>query len=155
MASSRREFIAGVGGLGLVGLLTQDELVAEERRRDDASKQKGMPTMSMVIETVLTEGLAQLSYLIGDKATGKAAVIDPRRDVDVYIELARKHEPRRGGSGRRPLTPGVERRQAPCRRCQRQRAAEARVEKHHQHFERRERKPKSRWCAMAAESGCW
>lgn len=93
MVSSRREFIAGVGGLGLGGLLLiSDGLVAEDRKRKDSSKQKGKPTMSMVIETVFTEGLAQLSYLIGDKAAGKAVVIDPRRDVDVYIELARKHK---------------------------------------------------------------
>lgn len=46
----------------------------------------------MIFETVLTEGVAQLSYLIGDKATGRAAVIDPRRDIDIYVELARKHK---------------------------------------------------------------
>lgn len=46
----------------------------------------------MVIETVFTQGVAHLSYLIGDRKTGKAAVIDPRRDVDVYIALARKHK---------------------------------------------------------------
>lgn len=49
------------------------------------------PTSSMVFETVFTEGVAHLSYLIGDKATGKAAVIDPRRDVEVYIDLAREN----------------------------------------------------------------
>lgn len=51
-----------------------------------------MATSSMILETVFTEGVAHLSYLIGDKATGKAAVIDPRRDVDVYVELARKNK---------------------------------------------------------------
>jgi hypothetical protein len=38
------------------------------------------PPASMIFETVMTEGVSELSYLIGDKATGKAAVIDPRRD---------------------------------------------------------------------------
>ncbi|MDP1663481.1 MAG: rhodanese-like domain-containing protein [Phycisphaerales bacterium] len=52
---------------------------------------KNKPSASMVTETVFTEGVAHLSYLVGDKATGRAAVIDPRRDVDVYAELARKH----------------------------------------------------------------
>ncbi len=47
---------------------------------------------TMVIETVFTQGVAHLSYLVGDRATGKAAIIDPRRDVDVYIELARQHK---------------------------------------------------------------
>ena len=51
-----------------------------------------MATSTMVMETIFTEGVAHLSYLIGDKATGKAAVIDPRRDVDVYIELARDNK---------------------------------------------------------------
>jgi hydroxyacylglutathione hydrolase len=41
--------------------------------------------MSMVFETVFTPGISHLSYPIGDKATGGAAVIDPRRDVEVYI----------------------------------------------------------------------
>ncbi|MEO2091254.1 MAG: MBL fold metallo-hydrolase, partial [Gemmataceae bacterium] len=50
-----------------------------------------MAKSTMVFETVFTEGVAHLSYLIGDKATGKAAVIDPRRDVEVYVELARKN----------------------------------------------------------------
>jgi len=51
-----------------------------------------MASSTMIMETVFTEGVAHLSYLIGDKATGKAAVIDPRRDVDVYLELARKNK---------------------------------------------------------------
>ncbi len=50
-----------------------------------------MAKSTMVFETVFTEGVAHLSYLIGDKATGKAAVIDARRDVEVYVELAQKN----------------------------------------------------------------
>lgn len=48
--------------------------------------------MSMILETVQTEGIAELSYLLGDDETGTAAVIDPRADVEVYIELARKRK---------------------------------------------------------------
>jgi hydroxyacylglutathione hydrolase len=44
-----------------------------------------------VLETVLTEGIAQLSYFLADTTAGRAAVIDPRTDVDVYERLARKH----------------------------------------------------------------
>ena len=51
-----------------------------------------MAKSMMIFEAVFTEGVAHLSYLIGDKATGKAAVIDPRRDVEVYVELARKNK---------------------------------------------------------------
>ena len=92
MASSRREFLAGVSGVGGVGLLPSPSgLAAENRKSDSTSEQHAKQTTSMVVEAVLTDGLAQFSYLIGDKATSKAAVIDPRRDVDVYIELARKH----------------------------------------------------------------
>jgi hydroxyacylglutathione hydrolase len=35
------------------------------------------------------EGLGHLSTLVADEAAGVAAVVDPRRDVDVYIEAAR------------------------------------------------------------------
>jgi hydroxyacylglutathione hydrolase len=48
--------------------------------------------MSMIFETVQTEGIAALSYLIGDDETGSAAVIDPRADVDIYLELAKKRK---------------------------------------------------------------
>lgn len=44
-----------------------------------------------ILESVLTDGIAQLSYLIGDTETGRAAVIDPRTDVEIYEQLARKH----------------------------------------------------------------
>lgn len=44
-----------------------------------------------ILEPVLTEGIAQLSYLVADTETGVAAVIDPRTDVEIYEQLARKH----------------------------------------------------------------
>src|SRR5438270_6181879 len=45
--------------------------------------------MSLVFETIQTEGLAELSYLVGDDEEGIAAVFDPRADVEIYLELAR------------------------------------------------------------------
>jgi len=45
----------------------------------------------MILERVFDELLAQASYLVGCEETGKAAVIDPNRDIDQYIELA-KHK---------------------------------------------------------------
>src|SRR5918911_1669567 len=48
----------------------------------------------MILETVFTEGLAHLSYLIGDDTAGVAAVIDPRRDVEVYLRLAHDNDVR-------------------------------------------------------------
>lgn len=47
--------------------------------------------MTLRFEQVLTEGIAQLSYLVGDDAAGTAAVVDPRPDVEIYLELARRH----------------------------------------------------------------
>ncbi len=46
--------------------------------------------MSLVFKTVQTEGIAELSYLIGDDDEGVAAIFDPRADVDIYIDMARE-----------------------------------------------------------------
>jgi hydroxyacylglutathione hydrolase len=46
--------------------------------------------MSLIFERIVTDGIAAVSYLIGDDEEGMAAVIDPRTDVEIYIELARK-----------------------------------------------------------------
>ncbi len=40
----------------------------------------------MLFERVFSEGLAHNSYIIGD--SGTAAVIDPRRDADMYLDIA-------------------------------------------------------------------
>ena len=42
----------------------------------------------MVFRQIYEEGLAQMSYLLGCAATGEALVVDPKRDVDTYLELA-------------------------------------------------------------------
>jgi hydroxyacylglutathione hydrolase len=47
--------------------------------------------MSLVFERIQTEGIAELSYVIGDDSAGVAAVVDPTPDVDKYITLAREH----------------------------------------------------------------
>lgn len=47
--------------------------------------------MSLIHQTFHTEGIAMLSYLIGDDATGEAAVIDPRPDPEIYLAAARHH----------------------------------------------------------------
>jgi glyoxylase-like metal-dependent hydrolase (beta-lactamase superfamily II) len=44
----------------------------------------------MFIRQFQLEGLGHLSTLIGDEEAGVAAVIDPRRDVDIYVEAARE-----------------------------------------------------------------
>jgi hydroxyacylglutathione hydrolase len=45
----------------------------------------------MFIRQFQIEGLGHLSTLIGDDEWGLAAVIDPRRDVDVYLDVAHEH----------------------------------------------------------------
>ncbi len=48
--------------------------------------------MSLIFERIQTEGIAELSYLVGDDSAGVAAVIDPRADVAIYLKLAREHK---------------------------------------------------------------
>ncbi len=43
----------------------------------------------MFLETVRSEGLAHLSYIVGH--AGQAAVIDPRRDSSIYQQIAERH----------------------------------------------------------------
>jgi hydroxyacylglutathione hydrolase len=42
----------------------------------------------MIIDRVYTPGLAQVAYLVADERAGEVAVIDPRRDIDAYLEWA-------------------------------------------------------------------
>lgn len=44
----------------------------------------------MQFERAKTPGIAHVSYLVGNE--GVAAVVDPRRDIDEYLTLARKHK---------------------------------------------------------------
>ena len=44
----------------------------------------------MLFDRIVSEGIAHNSYLVG--SGGRAAVIDPRRDCDIYLEIARRNE---------------------------------------------------------------
>ncbi|HVP24777.1 MAG TPA: rhodanese-like domain-containing protein [Methanomicrobiales archaeon] len=44
----------------------------------------------MIFEKLVSRGLAHNSYLVG--AGDEAAVIDPRRDIDAYLEIARRND---------------------------------------------------------------
>lgn len=44
----------------------------------------------MVFQRIKTPGLAHLAYFFG--ADGEAAVVDPRRDIDEYLRLAREND---------------------------------------------------------------
>jgi hydroxyacylglutathione hydrolase len=45
----------------------------------------------MYFKHVYEDGLSQASYVVGCQATGSAIVIDPRRDIQVYLDIA-EHE---------------------------------------------------------------
>ena len=45
----------------------------------------------MFMRMVYDDKLAQAAYLIGCQKTGEAIVIDPERDVDRYIDLAKEN----------------------------------------------------------------
>jgi len=44
----------------------------------------------MFFKRIKTPGIAHVAYLIGDK--GESAVVDPRRDVDEYLQIARENK---------------------------------------------------------------
>ena len=44
----------------------------------------------MLFERIVSEGISHISYLIG--SGGQAVVIDPRRDCECYLEIARKND---------------------------------------------------------------
>ncbi len=45
----------------------------------------------MILERYYIECLSHASYLIGDESTGRAIVVDPRRDIDEYLSDAKKY----------------------------------------------------------------
>ena len=45
----------------------------------------------MFFQHIYDKSLAQASYLIGCQKTGESIVIDPKRDVDTYIDIAREN----------------------------------------------------------------
>ncbi|MER3437239.1 MAG: MBL fold metallo-hydrolase, partial [Chloroflexota bacterium] len=42
----------------------------------------------MILDRIFTPGLAQVAYLVADETTGDVAVIDPRRDIEAYLDWA-------------------------------------------------------------------
>ncbi|WP_019591103.1 MBL fold metallo-hydrolase [Thioalkalivibrio sp. ALE20] len=45
----------------------------------------------MIFERFVDSGLSQHSFVVGCQGSGEIAVIDPQRDVDVYLDYARDH----------------------------------------------------------------
>ena len=46
----------------------------------------------MLFRQIFDEHLAQYAYLVGCQQTGEALLIDPERDIDRYIEMARRED---------------------------------------------------------------
>src|SRR5438132_3188135 len=46
--------------------------------------------MSLVFKTIQTEGIAELSYLLGDDDEGVGAIFDPRPDVGCHADMSRE-----------------------------------------------------------------
>ncbi len=47
--------------------------------------------MTLRFEQILADGVAECSYLVGDDAAHCCAIIDPRPDAQIYIDLARRY----------------------------------------------------------------
>src|SRR5690554_5963438 len=46
---------------------------------------------TLFFERIYDETLSQVSYIVGDTKTREAIVIDPKRDIDTYLQIAEKH----------------------------------------------------------------
>ncbi len=46
--------------------------------------------MTLRFEQILADGVAESSYLLGDDSAHTCAVVDPRPDVEIYLETARR-----------------------------------------------------------------
>jgi hydroxyacylglutathione hydrolase len=46
----------------------------------------------MFFQHIYDKSLAQASYIVGCQKTGEAIVIDPKRDIDTYLDIARQNQ---------------------------------------------------------------
>lgn len=87
-SANRREFLHHWAAIGLGAAIVPS---LGNVVRADQTKRATQPPAGVVLEKIESGGLSHYSYFLADKASGVAAVIDPRRDVDVYLELAKQH----------------------------------------------------------------
>lgn len=85
---NRREILQHSGALGLGAALLPSLGSLVQAGENGKAPQ---PPKNVVFETVEAGGLSHYSYFLGDRDAGVAAVIDPRRDVQVYLDLAAEH----------------------------------------------------------------
>lgn len=87
--ANRRSFLGHAGALGLGAVFlpfTSTITRAASPKGQDLPKIPGL-----IFEKFEAGGISHYSYFIGDPISGTAVIIDPKRDVDDYIELAEKH----------------------------------------------------------------
>src|SRR5690606_22476404 len=53
------------------------------------SQSNAVYAQSLFFERIYDETLAQASYMIGDTETKEAIIIDPKRDIDTYLKIAK------------------------------------------------------------------
>ncbi|MBD3624466.1 MAG: MBL fold metallo-hydrolase, partial [Rhodobacteraceae bacterium] len=46
--------------------------------------------MTLRFKQILADGVAECSYLLGDDTAHVCAVVDPRPDVELYLDTARR-----------------------------------------------------------------
>ncbi|MFG0262181.1 MAG: rhodanese-like domain-containing protein [Novipirellula sp. JB048] len=85
---NRREILQHSGAFGLgAALLPSLGSLVQASEQSKATQ----PPKNIVLETIEAGGLSHYSYFLGDKDAAVAVVIDPRRDVQVYLDLAAQH----------------------------------------------------------------
>jgi hydroxyacylglutathione hydrolase len=69
-------------------MLRRTTPVVRVRRRRPEPPERLVSSGAMYLRQFVVEGLGHISALVADDAKGVAAVVDPRRDVDVYLREA-------------------------------------------------------------------
>lgn len=76
--------------IGVAGLLSAQMPVAASEVSCVSEIKRSAEESGIVVDQYYLGCLSQASYLIGDPTSKTAVVVDPERDVDVYIEDAKK-----------------------------------------------------------------
>lgn len=87
--TSRRDFLGHAGAIGLGAAFLPFSSIISKAGSTKKTKIPEVP--GLVFETFEAGGIAHFSFFIGDPISGKAVIIDPKRDIDDYIALAEKH----------------------------------------------------------------
>lgn len=87
---SRRNWLGHAGALGLGCAFFP--FFAKVASAASNSKEAPLPKIpGLIFEKFEAGGIAHYSYFIGDPISGIAVIIDPKRDIESYLELAEKH----------------------------------------------------------------